>query len=225
MNTRVKVYGSSISIKVNNIYCVGKNYADHRKEMGDDSAPEEPVIFLKPNSSIVTNGGKIEFPKFKGKDISTDMHYEAEFVIVIGKDCHNIDKSKAFEYIYGYAVGIDMTLRDIQSTAKKNGLPWTVSKGFYTSAPLSDIIQSPSIQKPQNVSFRLELNGQTVQKGNTNDMIHYIDELIEYISSVFYLKSGDIIFTGTPAGVGSVKKGDTLKAYLGNFITLEVKVN
>jgi len=140
------------------------------------------------------------------------------------KDCYNIPKEKAYDYILGYSIGIDVTLRDIQKKAKENGHPWALAKGFYTSAPVSDIILKENINDIQNAEFSLYVNDELKQKGNTKDMLFKIDELVSYLSKYFSLKKGDLIFTGTPEGVGLIKKGDKLKAILNNSLQLNINV-
>lgn len=216
----INILNTSKKIKPNNIFCVGLNYSNHIKEMNSlFKKSEYPVIFLKPNSAIINNNETIIIP-----DLSNEVNYETELVIIIKKDCYNIEKEKAYEYILGYSIGIDVTLRDIQKKAKENGHPWALSKGFYTSAPISDIVLKENISNIQNIDFCLYVNEELKQKGNTNDMLFKIDELISYLSKYFSLKKGDLIFTGTPEGVGLIKKGDKLKAILNNSVELNINV-
>ncbi len=216
----INILNTSRKIKPNNIFCVGLNYSNHIKEMNSlFKKSEYPVIFLKPNSAIINNNETIIIP-----DLSNEVNYETELVIIIKKDCYNIEKEKASEYILGYSIGIDVTLRDIQKKAKENGHPWALAKGFYTSAPISDIVLKENISNIQNIDFCLYVNEELKQKGNTNDMLFKIDELISYLSKYFSLKKGDLIFTGTPEGVGLIKKGDKLKAILNNSVELNINV-
>ncbi|MFA6468098.1 MAG: fumarylacetoacetate hydrolase family protein [Bacteroidota bacterium] len=192
------------TIRINNIFCVGKNYADHAKEMGGD-VPKEPIIFLKPNSAVVQNGESIIIP-----DYSKNIHHEIELTVLIGKKGKNIPQSEALSYIAGYGVGLDMTMRDRQAEAKKSGNPWSIAKGFDTSAPLSSFVEATSVPDPHNLEIRLSVNGTERQHSNTRHMIFRIDVLISFLSSIFTLEEGDVLYTGTPEGVGQVVRGDIL---------------
>ena len=167
---------------------------------------------------------KIKIPVIDGKNISENLQNEIEFVIAISKDGENIPEDKAEEYIFGYAIGLDMTLRDVQSNAKEKGLPWSVSKGFTTSAPISEIIPKELVKNPMNLDFDLYVNDNRIQFTNTSLMIFNIYKLISYISNIFSITKGDLIFTGTPAGISKLKSGDKLKAKLENYLTLEIQV-
>ena len=205
-------------VNVNNIFCVGKNYELHAKEMGG-SKPIEPVIFLKPNSAIINNNSKITLPT-----ISKNIHHEVELVLLIGKNGKNIPKENALEYISGYAVGLDLTMRDIQTEAKNSGNPWAIAKGFDYSAPISDFIDSSLIKNPNNLSVNLKVNGTIRQTGNIPDMIFSVEEIISYLSNIFTLNCGDLIYTGTPEGVAQIKSGDKLNAELVDFTNLEITI-
>ncbi|SRR6056297_2094001 len=200
------------------IICLGKNYKNHIKEM-ESKTPENPVLFLKPTSSIIYNNETIKIPKE-----STNPHYEVEFVIAIGKKAKNIPSYKVSEYIAGYGLGLDITLRDYQTEAKNSKNPWGICKGFDNSAPVSDFYSSSIIKNPQNQTIKLYKNENIVQKDNTKNMIFNIEETLEYITKFFTLYPGDLIFTGTPSGVGSLENNDKLRAELGDLITLENKV-
>ena len=192
--------------RINNIFCVGKNYADHAKEMGGE-VPKEPIIFLKPTSAVIDSGQAIVLPK-----ISKNVHHEVELTILIGKRGKDIPLSEAMQHVAGYGVGLDMTMRDKQSEAKKGGNPWSISKGFDTTAPLSPFIEASMITDPHNLEIRLTVNGKERQRSNTKNMIYRIDVLISFLSSIFTLEEGDIIYTGTPEGVAQVIAGDVLEA-------------
>jgi 2-keto-4-pentenoate hydratase/2-oxohepta-3-ene-1,7-dioic acid hydratase in catechol pathway len=192
------------------IICAGLNYKQHTIEM-NWPFPAEPVLFLKPDSAIVRNNKPFFLP-----DFSKDIHYEVEVVIKISKLGKGISAKYASRYFDEVTVGIDITARDIQAKMKKAGLPWELSKGFDGAAPLGKFVPVKSITDVNNLDFRLEINGVTVQKSNTSDMIFSIADLIEYSSRFFTLKTGDLIFTGTPSGVGSLKKNDHLIAFLDN---------
>jgi 5-carboxymethyl-2-hydroxymuconate isomerase len=223
MKKLIGIYGSNDKFEVNNIFCVGKNYLDHIKEFGNTEVPREPVIFLKPNNSIVCEGENIEIPVFDGNKISSNVHYETEMVIAIGKDGSNLSESEVEEYIFGYAIGLDLTLRDKQNEAKKSGLPWATSKGFRNSAPIGEIIPQSTIQDPMNCEIELRINNTRKQFSNTNLMMFNIYQLISYISSIFDINKGDLIYTGTPEGVGQLSPGDKLKAIISNKHELNVR--
>ncbi|MFC2129902.1 fumarylacetoacetate hydrolase family protein [Bacteroidota bacterium] len=208
------------NIEVKTMYGIGKNYAKHAAEMGD-SVPKDPIIFIKPPSAFIENNGTIILPA-----ISKNVHHEVELVVVIGKPCANIYADKALEYIAGYAVGIDVTLRDIQNKAKEKGQPWAVSKGFVTSAPVSEVIPAEEFGNTlPDFDIQLTVNGEIKQNSSTKDMVRPVGILIEYLSTIFTLEPGDCIFTGTPEGVGQIKKGDKLHAELVNHVSLDVDVN
>ena len=225
MKQLIKIKNSNDFFEVNNIYCIGKNYLEHINEFDNKEIPKDPVVFLKPNSAILDNHEKIIIPAINGKNISENLQNEVEFVIAISKDGENIHEDKTEEYILGYAIGLDMTLRDVQSKAKEKGLPWSVSKGFKTSAPISEIIPKELVKNPMNLDFDLYINDKRIQFTNTSLMIFNIYKLISYISNIFSIAKGDLIFTGTPAGISKLNSGDKLKAKLEDYLTLEVQVN
>lgn len=207
----VPIRNTGTGVNVGKILCVGRNYAEHAKEMNAE-VPEFPVVFLKPPSALLLNGEPIIRPK-----ISKSLHHEVELVVVIGMEGKNIPLSEARSHILGYAVGLDMTLRDVQAEAKKKGLPWAIAKGFDTSAPLSEIIPSASLPDPSNVELVCKVNGAVRQRSSTRNMIFPVDRLISELSTIFTLEPGDLIFTGTPEGVGEVVDGDTIEAELVGF--------
>ena len=222
--SKIRIHKTEKYIKVNNIYCVGRNYVDHINEMNGSIFSELPVIFIKPNSSIINDGGVVEIPKYSDNYISENLHYEVELVIVISRNGQNIPENETEKYILGYAVGLDMTLRDIQDDSKKNGTPWAISKGFLSSAPVSDIIlKNPSLN-PMKFELILFQNNIKKQHANTSLMIHNIYKLISYISSIFSIQKHDLIFTGTPVGVGKAISGDKIVAKLDKKLKLSVKV-
>lgn len=200
------------------ILCIGRNYAAHARELGNE-VPEEPVVFLKPLTSLVGNGGKVLLPSR-----TQDVHHEVELVLVIGKGGKDIPVSEALNHIDGYAVGLDMTARDVQNAAKKKGLPWTVAKGFDTFAPVGDFVAASRIPHPEKLQIKLTVNGEIRQDGTTADMIHSVAELVSYCSSLFTLMPGDLIYTGTPEGVGPVQDGDVLEAEITGLPKLSVRV-
>jgi len=214
----IKIHNSPSAYPVGKILCLGHNYADHVREMKAET-PQNPVVFLKPSTAIIDDAQAICIPRF-----STQPHHEVELVVVIGKDGKDIPRSAAFSHVLGYGVGLDMTLRDVQAQAKSKGLPWSVSKGFDTSAPVSSIVPSGTIPDPHMLTLRCSVNGIVRQEASTNSMIFRIDRIIEYISSVFTLETGDLIFTGTPQGVGTVQHGDLIEAELVGYVKTSHRV-
>jgi len=205
-------------LPVGKILCLGRNYREHAREMKAE-VPASPVVFLKPSTALLGNGGTIIIPS-----LSKQMHYEAEMVVAIGKDGKAIPRDRAMDHVEGYAVGLDMTLRDLQSAAKSNGLPWSVSKGFDTSAPVSDIVPKDRVRDPHALQLTLQVNGSTRQQASTREMIFRIEEIIGFVSQIFTLERGDLIFTGTPQGVGDARSGDILTASLESVGSLTVTV-
>ncbi len=207
-------------LQFNNIYCIGRNYVEHAKELNND-VPDQPLVFLKPTSSIIFDGDQIHIPKQ-----STNVHHEVELAVAINKGGKNIPTEQALDYVAGYGIGIDVTARDIQQNAKEKGHPWTVAKGFDTFAPLSTFVTKDEVNNPQNLNLKIAVNGETRQADNTRLMIFPVAELIHYLSTIFTLQPGDIIFTGTPKGVSPIKKGDYIEASLNNELaTLSVNVH
>jgi 2-keto-4-pentenoate hydratase/2-oxohepta-3-ene-1,7-dioic acid hydratase in catechol pathway len=200
------------------IICIGLNYRKHAIEMGRP-LPTEPVVFLKPDSSILKNNKPFFLPGF-----SSMIQYETEVVIKISKLGKGIAQKYAHRYYDELTLGIDITARDIQNRNSSAGLPWELSKGFDGAAPLGKFIPVSSAGDINNLDFRLEINEKTVQSGNTSDMIFSIDEIVAFVSQYFTLKTGDLIFTGTPAGVGPLKKNDNLVAYLGKDPLLDFMI-
>ncbi|EFZ00578.1 2-keto-4-pentenoate hydratase [Metarhizium robertsii ARSEF 23] len=193
------------------VVCIGRNYADHIAEL-KNMKPKQPFFFLKPPSSIVLPG---EGPCLQPRGVK--MHFEVELALVIGKmvrDLHADDRQGALEAIKAYAVAIDMTARNVQDEAKRKGLPWDIAKGFDTFLPMSNVIPKTAISDPQDVELFLEVNGETRQKGSTGLMIYQIPRIMSDISRVMTLQPGDIVLTGTPAGVGPVVPGDVMRAGL-----------
>jgi 2-keto-4-pentenoate hydratase/2-oxohepta-3-ene-1,7-dioic acid hydratase in catechol pathway len=200
------------------IICIGLNYRKHALEMGRP-LPEEPVVFLKPDSSILKNNKPFFLPGF-----SSMIQYEVEVVIRISKLGKGISAKYANRYFDELTLGIDITARDIQNRNSAAGLPWELSKCFDGAAPLGRFVPADSVRDLNDIDFRLEINDKVVQQGNTSDMIFGIYEIISFVSKYFTLKTGDLIFTGTPAGVGPLKKHDNLVAYLGAEPVLDMMI-
>jgi 2-keto-4-pentenoate hydratase/2-oxohepta-3-ene-1,7-dioic acid hydratase in catechol pathway len=222
------LFTDGTTMQIGTMYCIGKNYAAHVKEMGGD-APPEPLVFLKPPAAYLPSGGTVRIPAF-----SSNPHHEVELVVVIGNDCADIAPTDAHHVIAGYAVGLDMTLRDVQTAAKERGEPWAVAKGFVTSAPVSVVVPAARVASDGDgtvvpaFDLQLHVNDHLRQFGSTAMMERSVEQLIAYLSSVFTLRRGDCIFTGTPEGVAKVHSGDFLRAELnGNFsetVVLEVTI-
>lgn len=200
------------------IICIGRNYLKHAREM-DSPVPTEPIFFLKPESAIIKNNKPFFLP-----DFSKEIHYEVELVLQISRLGKNIAPEFAHRYYNKIGIGIDFTARDIQRKCKENGLPWEKAKAFDGAAPLGKFVKKETLGNVANIDFKLEINDRTVQHGNTGDLIFPFDELIAYISRFFTLKTGDLIFTGTPEGVGPVKRNDELKAYINDELLLDFPV-
>ena len=200
------------------IICVGRNYADHAKEL-KNQIPTEPVIFLKPDTALLPKKQPFFIP-----DFSSEVHFEAEIVIRINRLGKHIDERFAYKYYNELTVGIDFTARDLQAKLKEKGLPWEKAKAFDGSAPLGEFISKTAFNNLNQLNFRLLKNGEVKQQGNTSEMLFSINRLISYISQFFTLKIGDLIFTGTPAGVGKVDKDDILEAWIEDQKLLELKV-
>ena len=214
----ITIKNSTEKIPLGKIVCVGRNYTEHARELGNE-IPEKPVVFLKPNSAVIYSGEKIIYP-----DFSEDMHHEVELVLLIGKTIKNADNKKVEEAIAGYGVGLDMTLRDIQSELKKKGHPWTIAKGFDTSAVLSDFVLKKDYRLTLNETISLSINGTLKQKARLGTMIFNPSKIVGYISSLMILEEGDIIYTGTPAGVSKVEKGDKIFAEIEGIASLNCEV-
>jgi acylpyruvate hydrolase len=200
------------------ILCVGRNYSEHAKELGN-AVPENPVIFSKPDTALLKNGEDFYLPSF-----SSDVHHEVELVIKINKVGKKIQEKFARNYFSEIGLGIDFTARDVQSELKAKGLPWELAKAFDGSAPIGNFINIENMDL-KNIDFSLQKNGQVVQKGNTAQMIFSFEQIVSFVSQYFTLKVGDLIYTGTPAGVSQVNIGDKLEGFIGNelMLTCDVK--
>ena len=201
------------------IFAIGRNYAEHIKELNNER-PDEPVIFTKPDTALLRNNAPFYLP-----DFSNDIHHEVELVLRICKEGKNIQEKFANKYYDAIGIGIDFTARDLQQKAKEKGLPWEIAKGFNGSAPISDkFIPVTSFSDLKNINFSLTINGELKQQGNTSLMLFNFDFIISYLSKFFTLRTGDLIFTGTPKGVGAVKVGNVLSAYIEDEKLLEFEV-
>ncbi|MFW6121866.1 MAG: fumarylacetoacetate hydrolase family protein [Petrotogales bacterium] len=205
-------------VSIGKIICLARTYKKHAEEM-DTIVLEDPLLFLKPESSVIFNHGSILLPK-----ISTCVHHEVELGVVIGKEGKNVLEANAMDHVLGYLLALDVTARDIQSIAKKNGWPWSIAKGFDTFTPISNVVLRDKIQNPHRLDLELIVNGDLKQKSNTKYMVYSLERIIEFVSSIMTLKKGDLILTGTPEGVGELFEGDIIEAKLGEFCSLIVKV-
>jgi 2-keto-4-pentenoate hydratase/2-oxohepta-3-ene-1,7-dioic acid hydratase in catechol pathway len=213
-----QLLGSIAGVPIGKILCIGRNYVDHIKELGNEM-PDRPIIFMKPASSIIGAGEQIVIPPY-----SNDCHHEAELALLIGTGGKNITPDAAMGHVAGFGVAIDLTLRDVQAEQKKKGLPWEIAKGFDTACPLSSFVPAASVSDPQDLRITLSVNGEPRQDGSTALMIHRMPELISYLSSIFALEPGDLILTGTPAGVGPIKSGDLVVAEIAQVGKISVTV-
>ena len=213
----IKIFDSEALFPVGKIYCIGKNYADHAKEMGGAVDRDQPFFFSKPPQSI-TQSSTISFPTQ-----TNNLHHEVELVVFIGSKCSDIQKEDAHESIFGYGVGVDLTKRDLQDIAKKNRKPWDLSKGFDNSAPISKIVQNEKNVIRQG-EIKLSVNGVEKQSSNLSNMAWEVDEIISWLSKFITLNPGDIIFTGTPAGVGKLNPGDQIDASIESVGLLSFKL-
>lgn len=190
------------------IFAIGQNYVEHNKELNSNN-PTEPVVFMKPDSALLKNNKPFYIP-----DFTQELHYETELIIKFNRLGKNIDSKFANRYFAEIGLGVDFTARDLQRKLKAEGKPWEICKGFDNSAVIGTFLPKTELSDIQNIQFRLDLNGKTVQQGNSVDMIFPINELIAYVSRFFTIKIGDILFTGTPVGVGKVAIGDRLEGYI-----------
>ncbi len=203
------VIGQDAVFPVRRIYCVGRNYAEHAREMGADPDREPPFFFTKPRDAIVPEGGTIPYPP-----ATENLHYEMELVVAIGTSGAQIPEASALDHVYGYGAGLDMTRRDLQGEAKKTGRPWDMGKGFDHSAPCSALRAAAEIGHPDSGAIWLKVNGETKQSGDLAQQIWSVPETVAYLSGLVTLEPGDLIYTGTPAGVGPVVSGDRLEGHI-----------
>lgn len=213
------VRGSDATFPVRRIYCVGRNYAEHAIEMGSDPDKEPPFFFQKNPDNLLPEGEDFPYPT-----ATQDVHHEIELVVFLSKGGENISVADALDHVFGYAVGLDMTRRDLQGQAKKTGRPWESGKAFEKSAPCGKIVPAAEIGHPDHGAIWLKINDKVVQKGDLDQLIWKVPETISYLSGLFRLAPGDVIMTGTPAGVGPVHKGDALNGHIDGIGDLNLKV-
>ncbi|MBL8297160.1 MAG: fumarylacetoacetate hydrolase family protein [Rhodanobacteraceae bacterium] len=215
----VPVLHSEQRFAVHRIYCVGRNYADHAREMGADVNRTQPTFFLKPADAVVTDGRDVPYPS-----ATADLHHEVEMVVALGSGGRDIPLETALEHVFGYGVGLDLTRRDLQAAAKAKSLPWDVAKGFDASAPISALRAIGNGVHPQHATLSLLVNGEPRQNSDISEMIFNVAEIIHALSQLFELTAGDLIFTGTPAGVAALARGDVFEATLGGVASLQGRI-
>ncbi len=215
----VPVRGTIERFPVHRIYCVGRNYAAHAIEMGGDPDREAPFFFQKNTDNLVLGNGDFPYPP-KSKNV----HHEIELVVAIGKGGADIAVETALDHVYGYAIGIDMTRRDLQDECKKGQRPWEIGKAFEHSAPMSEIVPASVIGHPSQGAIWLKVNGALKQQGDLNQLIWKVPEMISYLSSLFVLQPGDLIMSGTPSGVGAIQRGDVMEGFCEHVGTVTAKV-
>jgi fumarylpyruvate hydrolase len=210
----IAIAGSALRFPVRRIYCVGRNYADHVREMGNDPKRDAPFFFGKPADTVVASGTRLPFPT-----MTADLHHEVELVVALNKGGANISAADAAGMIFGHAVGIDLTRRDLQAEAKKTGRPWDMAKGFDHAAPIGALTRG---SPPQSAAISLSVNGQVRQRGDLKEMIWSVPEIIAGLSAYVALAPGDLIFTGTPAGVGPIRRGESLRGMIAGTPPIDV---
>jgi len=215
----VPIAGTDLRFPVHRIYCVGRNYAEHAREMGFDPEREPPFFFTKPADAIVLDGATVAYAL-----ATQNLHHEIELVVAIGKGGVNIAREAALEHVYGYAVGIDMTRRDLQLAARDKGRPWDVGKAFDESAPISALRRAAEIGHPDSGAIQLSVNAELRQNSDLKQLLWPVADLVSELSKLFVLRAGDLIYTGTPAGVGPVKVGDELSGSIQGVGTISLRI-
>ena len=211
----VAVLGSTARFPVHRIYCVGRNYAEHAREMGAPVERCTPMFFMKPHDAVVADGDAIDYPP-----ATAELHHEVELVVALGSGGRDIEPDAALRCVFGYAVGVDLTRRDLQAAAKAKGLPWDTAKGFDRSAPVSALAPVALIGHPAGGELWLDVNGTRRQQADIGEMIFKVPEIIAALSRLFLLQAGDLVFTGTPAGVAALVRGDGFDAGFGGILRL-----
>ncbi len=215
----IPVAGTDMRFPVHRIYCIGRNYADHAKEMGSEVDRAQPIFFNKPADAIVIGNGDVPYPS-----ATRDLHHEVEMIVALATGGRDIAVKRALDHVYAYGVGLDLTRRDLQAAAKSKGNPWDIAKGFDCSAPVSDLHRSSEIGHPSHLQLSLSVNGERRQQTDIGEMVFSVAEIIHELAKLYDLQSGDLIFTGTPAGVAALVKGDRFLAELGGVAVLEGQI-
>jgi fumarylpyruvate hydrolase len=216
----IPVVGQTARFPVRRIFCIGRNYADHAREMGASVDKANPMFFTKPADAIVTDGADVPYPS-----ATSDLHHEVEMVVALGAGGSDLTVEQAGELVWGYGVGLDLTRRDLQAQAKAKGAPWDVAKAFDHSAPISALVPASEVTPTSATRIALEINGELRQEATLGDMLLDAPEILSALSKLFELKAGDIVYTGTPAGVSALVRGDTFRATLDGVATLEGRVS
>ena len=215
----VAIVNSESRFPVHRIYCVGRNYAEHAREMGADPEREPPFFFCKPPDAVVTSGSRIPYPL-----ATQNLHHEVELVVALQSGGVHIEPEAALDLVFGYAVGVDLTRRDLQQAMREKGRPWDVGKAFDRAAPISALLPASASKDVSKSAICLKVNGEVKQSGDVSDMIWKVPDIIAHLSELFELKAGDLIFTGTPAGVGPIKPGDRMEATVAGLPALHFTV-
>lgn len=213
------VIGSSARFPVHRIYCIGRNYAEHAREMGASVDRSQPLFFCKPADAIVTDGGDVAYPP-----ATTDLHHEVEMIVALARGGRDIAVDRALECVYGYGVGLDLTRRDLQAAAKAKGMPWDSAKAFDQSAPVSALQRAADIGHPREARLTLTVNANVRQQADISEMIFSVPEIIHELSKLWELAPGDLIFTGTPSGVAALQRGDRVRAELEGIAAMEARI-
>ena len=215
----IPIAGTDARFPVHRIYCVGRNYAEHAQEMGAAVDREQPTFFMKPADAVVVDGAPVAYPP-----ATSNLHHEVELVVALRSGGRDLDAATALEHVYGYAVGLDLTRRDLQAAAKAKALPWDVAKGFDASAPISAITPAEALGHPARGLLWLDVNGTRRQQADIADMVFGVGEILATLSRLYTLAAGDLVFTGTPAGVGPLVRGDGFRAGFGEELVLEGRI-
>jgi fumarylpyruvate hydrolase len=213
------IEGTDARFPVRRIYCIGRNYADHAKEMGAEASRTQPMFFMKPADAIVTDGADIAYPS-----ATNDLHHEVEMIVALSSGGQDIAAERALDCVFGYGIGLDLTRRDLQAIAKSKGQPWDVAKAFDASAPVSALRRASDAGHPRNARITLDVNGERRQQANIDEMIFDVAAIIQELSKLWTLAAGDLIFTGTPAGVAALQRGDRVRAELEGIALLEARI-
>ena len=216
----IPVVGQTARFPVRRIFCIGRNYADHAREMGASVDKANPMFFTKPADAIVTDGADVPYPS-----ATNDLHHEVEMVVALGAGGSDLSVEEAGKLVWGYGIGLDLTRRDLQAQAKAKGAPWDVAKGFDHSAPVSALVPASDVTPDASTRIALEINGELRQEATLGDMLLDVPAILSALSKLFELKAGDIVYTGTPAGVSALVRGDTFRATLDGVATLEGRVS
>jgi fumarylpyruvate hydrolase len=215
----IAIAGSDARFPVHRIYCIGRNYADHAKEMGASVERTQPMFFMKPADAVVTDGADVPYPS-----ATQDLHHEVEMIVALARGGRDIAREHALDCVFGYGVGLDLTRRDLQAMAKAKGHPWDAAKGFDASAPVSMLHRVEDIGHPRTAHLSLDVNGERRQQADISEMIFDVAAIIHELSKLWTLAPGDLIFTGTPAGVAVLQRSDRVHARLGGIAELEARI-